>query len=428
MLDVTFIRENPDIVRETMRKRNIETTPVDEIVDFDVQRRRLLREVEPLKEQRNIMSRQIGQLMKDKKPEEAERLKSKVRKVNEQIAEIESNLDTCEQQLNELLLMIPNIPHTSVPVGESEEDNLIVRTWREPRQFDFKPLPHWEIGESLNIVDFERGVKLASSRFYMLVGLGAKLEMALINFMLDLHTGEHGYTQILPPFLVSSRTMTGSGNLPKFADQLYHCPDDDLWLVPTAEVCLVNIHMDEILDADQLPLYYTAFTPCFRREAGAAGRDVRGLIRVHQFNKVELVKVCAPESSYDELEGMVQDAEEVLKRLELPYRVVTICTGDMGFAAAKTYDIEVWLPGQGDYREISSCSNCTDFQARRGSVRYRPAPDTKPEYAHGLNGSGIAVGRTFIAILENYQQADGSVVIPDALRPYMGGIEVIPAP
>jgi seryl-tRNA synthetase len=426
MLDLRFIRENPDLVREAMRKRGEDASAIDELIRLDEERRNLLREVEPLRSQRTSISQKIGRL-KDKKGAEAERLKAEAREVSRRITELDSKLRVCEESLNDKLLNIPNIPHPSVPVGESDEDNVEIRRWGERPEFDFDPLPHWEIGERLGIVDFERGVKLAESRFYMLTGLGAKLEMALINFMLDLHTNEHGYLQILPPFLVNSRTMIGSANLPKFERELYRCRDDDLYLIPTAEVCLVNIHINEILDADQLPLYYTAFTPCFRREAGAAGRDVRGLIRVHQFNKVELVKLCTPETSYQELESMVRDAEEVLRRLELPYRVMAVCTGDMGFAAAKTYDLEVWLPGQNTYREISSCSNCEDFQARRGNIRYRPAPGEKPRYIHGLNGSGIAVGRTFVAILENYQQADGSVVIPEVLRPYMGGLEVISA-
>jgi seryl-tRNA synthetase len=426
MLDLRFVRENPELVREAMRKRDADVSVVDEVIRLDEERRSLLQEVEPLRSQRTSISKKIGRL-KDKTGAEAEQLKAEVRDVSRRITELDSQLSECEESLNDLLLNIPNTPHPSVPIGESDEDNVEIRRWGTPTEFDFEPLPHWEIGERLRIIDFERGVKLAESRFYMLKGLGARLEMALIHFMLDLQTNEHGYTQIVPPFLVNSRTMTGSANLPKFERELYRCRDDDLYLIPTAEVCLVNIHMDEILDADQLPLCYTAYTPCFRREAGAAGRDVRGLIRVHQFNKVELVKLCPPETSYQELESMVRDAEEVVQRLELPYRVVAVCTGDMGFASAKTYDIEVWLPGQNTYREISSCSNCEDFQARRGGVRYRPAPGEKPRYVHGLNGSGIAVGRAFLAILENYQQADGSVVIPEALRPYMGGLEVISA-
>lgn len=426
MLDLRFIRENPELVRKAMRKRGPDVSAIDEVIRLDEERRSLLQGVEPLRSQRTSVSKKIGRL-KDKKGAEAERLKAEVRDVTKRITELDSQLSTCEEGLNGLLLNIPNIPHPSVPIGESDEDNVEIRRWGKPTESDFEPLPHWEIGERLGIIDFDRGVKLAESRFYLLKGLGAKLEMALINFMLDLQTNEHGYTQILPPFFVNSRTMIGLPNLPKFERELYRCRDDDLYLIPTAEVCLVNIHMDEILDADQLPLYYTAFTPCFRREAGAAGPDLRGLIRVHQFNKVELAKLCPPETSYQELESMVRDTEAVLQRLELPYRVVAVCTGDMGFASAKTYDIEGWLPGQNTYREISSCSNCEDFQARRGNVRYRPAPGEKPRYVHGLNGSGIAVGRTLLAILENYQQADGSVITPEVLRPYMGGLEVISA-
>ncbi|RLA92936.1 MAG: serine--tRNA ligase, partial [Deltaproteobacteria bacterium] len=332
-----------------------------------------------------------------------------------------------EENIKAFLLQVPNIPHESVVVGKDESDNLEIKCWGEKPHFDFKPLPHWEIGERLGILDFKRGAKIAGARFTLLKGAGALMERALINFMLDLHTRKHNYQEVLPPFLVNRTAMTGTGQLPKFEDDLFRISDPDFFLVPTAEVPVTNIHQGEIIDGERLPIYYTAYTPCFRKEAGAYGKDTRGIIRQHQFNKVELVKFTTPETSYQELELLLEDAEAVLKILNLPYRVVSLCTGDLGFSATKTYDIEVWLPSQGIYKEISSCSNFEDFQARRANIRYRPAPKAKPQFVHTLNGSGLAIGRTLVAILENFQQADGSVVVPEALRPYMGGMERIGA-
>lgn len=351
-----------------------------------------------------------------------EGLKEAVREISSRIKDLDQQVAEVEEAQKSLILAIPNVPHISVPVGDDENSNVEIRRWGEIPSFSFEPRPHWELGELLGILDFERGVKVAESRFTVLLGLGARLERALMNFMLDLHTGEHGFMEVVPPFLVNSRTMAGTGQLPKFADDLYRCADDDLWLIPTAEVPLTNLHADEILEEKDLPLYYTAYTACFRREAGAHGRDVRGILRQHQFDKVEMVKISHPENSYDELESMTACAEKVLQLLEIPYRVVCLSTGDMGFGAAKTYDIEVWLPSQDKYREISSCSNCEDFQARRMNMRYRPEGGGKPRFVHTLNGSGIAIGRCLIAILENFQQEDGSVIVPDVLVPYLRGI------
>ncbi len=423
MLDLRIIRKDPERVRTALKKRGY-SFPLDELLKKDEEWRSALSEVQALKEKRNEVSKKIA-AMKAKGEDPAELLQQ-MKEVSRRIKELDKTVSSLEAEIREMLISIPNIPHESVPVGEDENDNVEVRRWGEPPKFDFEPKPHWEVGEKLDILDFERGVKLAESRFTVLKGLGARLERALINFMLDLHTNEHGYKEIFPPFLVNSKAMFGTGQLPKFEQELYKCRDDDLYLVPTAEVPLTNLFMDEILPPGSLPIYVTAYTACFRREAGSYGKDIRGIIRQHQFNKVELVKFSEPESSYDELEKMVRDAEEVLRRLGLPYRVVLLCTGDMGFTSAKTYDIEVWMAGQGKYREISSCSNCEDFQARRANIRYRPSQGEKPRYVHTLNGSGVAVGRTLAAILENYQQEDGSVLIPEALVPYMGGIKVIP--
>jgi len=422
MLDLEMIRGQAEYVREGLRRRGMDPGIVDVVLDLDRRRRALIRELQPLKERRNELSRRLASRGGRA---EAEELKAEAEALKRLIQEKAQELRACEAELHKTLLEIPNVPHPTVPVGEDSDDNVVVRTWGEPPEFDFEPKPHWELGKRLGILDIERGTKLAQSRFYVLQGEGVRLELALIRFMLDLHVREHGYTPVLPPFLVNERTMTGSGNLPKFERELFRCRDDDLYLIPTAEVPLVNLYMDEILPEEDLPLYLTAWTPCFRREAGAPGRDTKGLIRVHQFNKVELVKLCTPEQSYAELERMVRDAEEVLRRLGLPYRVVALCTGDLGFATAKTYDLEVWFPSQGVYREISSCSNCEDFQARRGNVRYRPAEGGRPRFVHGLNGSGVAVGRCWAAILENYQRPDGSVVVPEALRPYLDGQEVL---
>ncbi|MBC7322017.1 MAG: serine--tRNA ligase [Acetomicrobium sp.] len=422
MLDIKWIRENPDEARRMLQNRGYEY-PLDELLDLDSLRRQKLIEVEGLKAKRNEGSKEVAKLKS--KGEDPSDLMEEIRNINEDIKVLDKEVQDIEENLRDLLLQIPNKPHESVPVGKSEEDNVIVRSVGELPKFDFEPKPHWELGEKMGLMDFEAGIKLAGSRFTVLRGNGARLARALINFMLDLHTREHGYLEFEPPFIVNSKTMTGTGQLPKFANDLYHCESDDLWLIPTAEVPLTNMHAEEILDEDLLPLYYTAYTPCFRREAGSHGRDVRGMLRQHQFDKVELVKICTPETSYDELEKLTQNAEEVLKRLGLPYRVVCLCTGDMGFAASKTYDLEVWLPSQNTYREISSCSNCEDFQARRMNTRYKPRGAKGTRFVHTLNGSGIAVGRCLIAIMENYQQADGSIKIPDALVPYMKGLTEI---
>ena len=418
MLDMKWIREHPDEVREMLERRR-NNFPLGSLLEADSRRRDLLADVEALKAQRNEGSRRVGEARK--KGEDAEGLMEDMRLLGDRVASIDEKISALDLQMEEWLSQIPNRPHASVPVGAGEEDNVVVRTWGEPRTFDFDPKPHWELGETLGILDFERGVKLAESRFTVLKGAGARMERALINFMLDLHTREHGYTEFVTPFLVNSATMRGTGQLPKFAEDLYRCLGDDLWLIPTAEVPLTNLHAGETLLESDLPKLYTAYTPCFRREAGTYGRDVRGILRQHQFSKVELVKLCPPATSYDELETLTANAEKVLQLLELPYRVVSLCTGDMGFSAAKTYDLEVWLPSQGKYREISSCSNCEDFQARRMGTRYRPAGGGKAQFLHTLNGSGIAVGRCLIAVMENYQQADGSVKIPEKLQPWMGG-------
>ena len=421
MLDWKWVRENKDRVQETLKKRNMDTGFVEELFRIDEIRRSLQKEVDELKNQKNQLSRSVGMWKKEGKDigpllQEIEGISGKIEALDEKLKEVEKSWE-------EKLLFLPNLPHHTVPVGQGEEDNPEVRRWGEPRRFDFPPRPHFELGEELGILDFERGAKIASSRFTVLKKAGALLERALVNFMLDLHTREHGYIEVFPPFLVNTKTMTGTGQLPKFYDDLYHC-QDDLHLIPTAEVPVTNLHAGEILAEEDLPLYYVAYSACFRREAGSYGKDVRGLIRQHQFNKVELVKFAHPDNSYEELEGLLRDAEKVLQLLELPYRVVILCTGELGFSAAKTYDIEVWIPSQERYREISSCSNFEDFQARRANIRFRTA-EGKLAYVHTLNGSGLAVGRTLVAILENYQQKDGTVLIPEALRPYMHGLEYI---
>lgn len=421
MLDLKFIRSNPEVVREALARRNYDFD-LDQVLAWDEQRRRLLVESENLKNRRNTLSEEVGRLKAAR--QDATELIHEVKEISRRCKELDSELAELEEKLEKSLLLIPNIPHSSVPVGPDDSANVVVRVEGEPPSFDFEPRPHWEIGENLDILDFERGVKIAGARFTVLKGWGAKLERALVNFMLDLHTREHGYTEIFPPFLVNRATMTGTGQLPKFEEDLFLCQREDLFLVPTAEVPVTNLYSGEILPGEALPIYHTAYTACFRAEAGAAGRDTRGLIRQHQFNKVELVKFTTPEDSYAELESLTADAEDVLKRLGLAYRVVVLSTGDLGFSAAKTYDLEVWLPSAGCYREISSCSNFEDFQARRANIRYRPEPGARPRYVHTLNGSGLAVGRTLAAILENYQQEDGSVVVPEVLRPYLG-IDVI---
>ncbi len=422
MLDIRVIREKPEEVEKRLSTRGIEVD-IGKVLDVDEQRRRVIKDVEELKAKRNAVSKEIGRLKREGR--DVSSLLREMDEVAERIKDLDERRKTLEEELEGLLLNIPNLPHPTVPVGEDERDNVEVRRWGEIRDFPFEPRDHWEIGEALGILDFERATKLAGARFALYKGLGALLERALINFMLDLHTREHGYLEVLPPFMVNRRCMVGTGQLPKFEEDLFKIEGWDFYLVPTAEVPVTNIYQDEIIEGERLPLLLTAYTPCFRKEAGAYGKDTRGLIRQHQFNKVELVKFTDEETSYDELERLTRDAEEVLRRLNLPYRVVTLCTGDLGFSAAKTYDIEVWLPSQGRYREISSCSNFEDYQARRANIRYRPKGGGKPRFVHTLNGSGLAVGRTVVAILENYQEEDGSVTIPEALRPYMGGVERI---
>jgi seryl-tRNA synthetase len=424
MLDIKIIREKPEWVKERLKTRG-EDYPIDEILELDKKRRELIQRVENLRHIRREESERIGKLKKEGKEEEAKALSEKVKALGEELKGLEEELKKVEEELEFKMSLIPNIPHESVPFGVSAEDNVVVKRWGDIPKFDFEPKPHWEIGEALGILDFERAGKITGSRFVVYWNEGALLERALINFMLDLHLKKHGYKEVLPPFIVNERALFGTGQLPKFKVDLFKIEEWDYYLVPTAEVPVTNLHQNEILPEEILPLYYVAYTPCFRSEAGSYGKDVRGIIRQHQFNKVELVKFTTPETSYEELESLLLDAEEVLQLLELPYRVVVLCTGDLGFAAAKTYDIEVWAPGQNRFVEISSCSNFEDFQARRANIRYRPKGGGKPRFVHTLNGSGLAVGRTVMAILENYQQEDGSVVIPKVLRPYMGGLEVI---
>ncbi len=419
MLDVKLLREDLARVKERMATRGA-AVDWDEFVALDRERRDALANIERLKEKKNRLSGEIGKLKKSG-GDAAAQMRA-VEAVSAAIRDGEAPLADVESRFEQFMLTIPNLPSPTVKIGKSEHDNREVRRWGELPKFDFEPKNHWDIGEELAILDFERAAKIAGARFTVYRGSGAKLERALINFMLDLHTGENGYQEMLPPALVNRAALVGTGNLPKFEDQLFHLAPGDYFLIPTAEVPLTNLHREEILDRDALPIKYVAYTPCFRSEAGSHGKDVRGLIRQHQFNKVEMVKFCEPETSYDELEALVRNAEEVLKRLKLPYRVIELCTGDMGFQSAKTYDLEVWLPGQNCYREISSCSNCEDFQARRANIRYRKEKKGRPLFVHTLNGSGLAVGRTFVAVLENYQQQDGSVVIPEVLRPYMGGV------
>ncbi len=424
MLDIRLVRDEPERVRTALERRGIKVD-IDELAATDQQRRDALFRRDELRALRNRTSEEIA--ARKKKGEDASDAILKMRQVGNEIKQLEESVRETEEKIRELLLVIPNMPHETVPDGTSEEDNVEIRRWGEPPEFEFEPKHHADLGEALGILDFERGVRIARTRFTLYRGLGARLERALINFMLDLHTSEHGYTEVLPPFLVSSDSMTGTGQLPKFAEDLFKCEHWDLWLVPTAEVPVTNIHRQEVLAADELPIAYCAYTPCWRAEAGAAGKDTRGLIRQHQFNKVELVRFALPETSFAELDKLTSHAEEVLRRLDIPYRVVELCSGDLGFSAAKTYDIEAWMPGQGTYREISSCSNFTDYQARRAGIRYKPTARARPEPVHTLNGSGLAVGRTVAALIENYQQADGSVVVPERLRPYMGGVELITA-
>jgi seryl-tRNA synthetase len=425
VLDPAFVRDNVEAVRAGLRSRGLDPDKaLEEIVTLETARRRLIPELEGLKRQQNASGDEIARAKRQGKDTSAIQEANKLRAA--QIKQLDVQLASVDHQREAALLNLPNLPHASVPVGKSAADNAEVRRVGTPRRFDFTPQAHWDLGPALGIIDFERGTRIAAARFSVLLRQGARLSRALINFMLDIHTREHGYIEVEPPFMVNAAALTGTGNLPKFEADLFKIAGDwDLYLVPTAEVPLTNLHRGEILDGRQLPLFYTAYTPCFRSEAGSYGQDVRGLIRQHQFDKVELVKLSTPEQSYDELESLTKNAEEILRRLELPYRTVLLCTGDMGFASAKTYDIEVWLPSQNTYREISSCSNTEAFQARRAGIKFRHGGTGKSDFVHTLNGSGLAVGRTLIAILENYQQSDGSVAIPDALRPYMDGTAAI---
>ncbi len=416
MLPIKYVRNETERVRKSLADRNNDLD-LDLLLSLDDERRKILGELESLRADKNKVNKEIGQIKKE--GGDASALFAQMKNVGGRTKELETRLKEIDPKVNDMLDGIPNIPHDSVPVGMSEEDNREERKWGEPGKFSFEPKPHWDIGEGLGIMDFERAAKITGARFVCLKGLGSKLERSLIQFMLDLHTEVHGYTEILPPFMCNSRAMRGTGQLPKFEEDLFKLRDTDYYLVPTAEVPVTNMHMDEVFAEDELTVKYTAYTPCFRAEAGAAGRDTRGMIRQHQFDKVELVKFSHPDNSVEELEALTANAEEVLKRLELPYRVVTLCTGDLGFSSAKTYDIEVWLPSQDTYREISSCSNFGDFQARRANIRFKPKGGKGSELVHTLNGSGLAVGRTLVAILENFQQEDGSVIVPQVLRPYM---------
>ena len=420
MLDPRFVRDNIDIVKTSLNSRNYKLT-LDDFLKFEEERRSLQREADELKNKRNVVSEEIGKMRSQK--QDASSLIEEMKGVSDTIKELDEKIKALEEKIEEFLLNVPNIPHESVPVGKDETENIELRKWGEPRQFDFEPLNHWDIGEMLGIIDFERAVKIAGARFSLTKGYGAKLERSLMNFMLDLNTSK-GYKEVLPPIIVNRDSMRGTGQLPKFEMELFRIVDPEFYLIPTAEVPVTNIHRNEILNEKDLPIYYTAYTPCFRREAGSYGKDVRGLIRQHQFNKVELVKFVKPEDSFNELELLTANAEDILQKLGLPYRVVALCTGDIGFSAAKTYDLEVWLPGQQKYREISSCSNFTDYQARRANIRFRREGKKGTEFVHTLNGSGLAIGRTLVAVLENYQQKDGSVIVPEALRTYMG-VDVI---
>ncbi|MGB9300831.1 MAG: serine--tRNA ligase [Anaerolineae bacterium] len=419
MLDLRFIREHADEVREALVKLH-ETAPIDEILALDVRRRELLAEADSLKHQRNVVSQKIGRMK-----EKDQALIEEMREVGTRIKELDVELSQVEVDLNGFLLLVPNMPDPSVPAGKDESENVLVRTVGEPRQFDFEPLPHWDLGPTLDIIDFDRGVKISGTRFYVLKGLGAGLQRALISWMIDVHVKEHGYTEVYPPFLVQSKCLVGTGNLPKFADNLYRYEPDDLWMIPTAEVPVTNLHREEILPPGSLPIKYVSYTACFRREQMSAGRDTRGIKRGHQFDKVEMVRIVDPETSHQHLEELVSDAERIAELLEIPHRVVEMCTGDLAFSAMKKYDVEMWGPGVKEWLEVSSCSNFGDFQARRASIRYRPEQGEKPRLVHTLNGSGLALPRVMIAVLENYQQKDGSIAIPLVLQPYMGGLEVI---
>ena len=418
MLDIKRIREDFDGVKAAVERRCKGDFGIDNVLEYDKHRRALLAEVEQMKNQQSVKSKEIPKMKKA--GEDTTELMAEMKKLSEEIKVLDAKVSEVEANLQDALLNVPNTPNPTVQIGEDDSDNVELRKWGEPREFDFEHKAHWDVGTDLDILDFERAAKISGARFTVYKGLGARLERAVINFMLNLHTEEHGFTEILPPFMVNRDAMTGTGQLPKFEEDMFYIPQKDFFLVPTAEVPVTNLRAQEIIPEAELPIYYTAYTPCFRAEAGSAGRDTRGLIRQHQFNKVELVKFVKPETSYDELESLTAAAEKVLQKLEIPYRVVKLSTGDLGFSSAMTYDIEVWMPSYGRYVEISSCSNFESYQARRAGIRFRPEEKGKPEFVHTLNGSGLAVGRTVAAILENYQQADGSVVIPEALRPYMG--------
>ncbi|MDE2786952.1 MAG: serine--tRNA ligase [Chloroflexota bacterium] len=426
MLSLEQIRSDTDTVRAALIRRAEDEDCLDDILAMDARRRGAITDGDELRARRNAVSREIGQVRSQGgQPDES--VVAEMRDVGRRISELEDLVRDLDGRINDAMLALPNLPHVSTPEGHDETSNVVLRHWGEPATLDFEAQPHWDLAESLGIIDFQRGVKLSGSRFYTLNGYGARLERAIISWMLDLHSSEHGYTEVALPILVRREIMEGSGNLPLFADNLYHDEEDDLWLIPTAEVPVTNLHRDEILSADDLPMYYVAHTPCFRREKAAAGRDTRGIKRVHQFNKVEMYKFVEPETSFDELEALLANAETVCQRLNLPYRILQLCAGDISFPSAKSYDIEVWAAGSQEWLEVSSCSNCTDFQARRANVRYRPGVGERPRFVHTLNGSGLALPRVIIAILENNQQPDGSVVIPEALRPYTG-FDVIPAP
>lgn len=425
MLDIDLIRNHPDIVRDALAKRHEDPSIVDDLLHLDETYRSVLTEVETMRAERNRVSKEIGH-MKDKAQRQV--LINSMRELGTKLSNLEDMLREAEHKFRDILLWFPNILHDSVPLGVDDSENVEVRRWGTPRDFQkegFEPIPHWDLGPELDILDFERGVKLSGSRFYILKGAGARLQRALIFWMLDVHIRQNGFTELYLPFVIKRDMLEGAGQLPKFENNLYHDVEDDLWLVPTAEVAITNVHRDEILAADQLPLYYVAYTACFRREKMSAGRDVRGIKRGHQFDKVEMYKFVTPETSYQELETMVEAGEDLLRQLNLPYRVLELCSGDISFGASKGYDLEIWAPGQGEWLEVSSCSNVTDFQARRANIRYRPDPGSRPDYVHTLNGSGLALPRIMIGIMENYQQADGSIRVPEVLLPYMGGIDII---
>lgn len=423
MLDIKLFRSNPEAIIESLRKRGADAAPVEAVLNLDKEKREILAESESLKNRRNVVSDEIAAAKKAGGDSQDKILE--MRNVSQTIKELDEKIRQVDEKIEEYILGIPNVLHESVPLGTSDADNPVIREWGSPTAFDFEPQAHWDIGEKLGLLDFERGAKVSGARFTFSKALGAKLERALVNFMLDLHTGQHGYTEVFPPFLVNRASMQGTGQLPKFEEDMFKIEGTEYYLIPTAEVPVTNLYREEILPEADLPIKHAAYSACFRAEAGAAGRDTRGLIRQHQFNKVEMVKFVHPDTSYEELESLTHDAERVLELLELPYRVVTLCSADVGFSSAKTYDLEVWMPSYQTYREISSCSNFEDFQARRANIRFKPAGGGKPQFVHTLNGSGIAVGRTVAAILENYQEADGTVEIPEALRPYMGGLKKI---